>query len=145
MTVCVFCKILKGELPAYKLYEDDRVIAILDIRPVRPGATMVIPKEHYEHFICVPEDLALHIVAVAMKIGRKMDYELKPMRVGFAVSGFGVAHVHYHVIPMFGAHDITSSVYARVEDGKILFAADTIPLARLETQQETVSRLSISG
>ena len=136
MNDCIFCKIIRDEIPFYKIYEDEKVLAILDHRPVRDGATMVLPKDHYEHFIDLPDDLAAHIVKIGNMIGRKMQLSLNPKRIGFAVSGFGVTHVHYHVIPMSHEHDITSGVYARSEDNQIIFDMQNTPVAVAEEQQK---------
>ena len=136
MNDCIFCQIIRDEITSYKIYEDEKVLAILDHRPVREGATMVLPKDHYEHFINLPDDLAAHIVKIGNMIGRKMQLSLNPKRIGFAVSGFGVTHVHYHVIPMSHEHDITSGVYARLEDNQIIFDMQNTPVAVAEEQQK---------
>jgi len=130
MTSCVFCRIIAGTLPAHVIYEDDQVIGILDHRPIRPGHCMIIPKQHFDYFTNLPEDLAAHIVRVGNDIGRKMLEVLKPplMRIGFVVHGF-VPHVHYHVIPQHDEDDITSGVCAGIKDGKVIFNAESIPLA----------------
>jgi histidine triad (HIT) family protein len=143
MDDCIFCKIIKGEVKGYKVYEDNKVCAILDHRPVREGATMVIPKLHMEHFIDLPDDLVAHIVAVGNKIGRKMQEVLEPKRIGFAVAGFGVPHVHYHVIPMHHEHDITSGVYARCENNSLIFDVEGTPLAVSSEQERIVDLLKI--
>ncbi len=143
MNNCIFCKIAANEAPSFKIYEDDRVIAILDHRPVRQGATMVMPKEHYEHFIDLPDDLAAHIVKIGNKIGRKIQTALKPKRIGFAVAGFGVPHVHYHIVPMHHEHDVTSDVYARCENGQLVFDIENIPLADTKTQAKTLELIRL--
>jgi histidine triad (HIT) family protein len=105
---------------------------------------MVIPKTHAEHFIDLDDQLAAHIVAIGNQIGRKIQQALKPRRVGFVVSGFGVPHVHYHIIPMWDENDITSCVYASIEDNRIIYSMKNIPAPSPEKQLETVRLLSLS-
>ena len=143
MNSCIFCKIIHGELPALKLYEDERILAFLDHRPVREGHAMVIPKSHIDHFIDLPDELASHIVLVGQKIARNIQRKLNPRRVGFAVAGFGVAHAHYHVVPMWEEFDVTSSQYAAINDGKIIFTMDHIPLVNVTRQQQIAELLKL--
>ena len=138
---CVFCKIISGQIPAEKIYEDDLVLAILDHRPVREGHTMVIPKKHIDHFIDLDDDLAGHICKVGNLLGKKIQTVLKPQRVGFVVSGFGVPHAHYHVIPLFEKHDITSSQYISKEFGEVTFNMDRISAVDSKRQCELASLL----
>ena len=142
MENCIFCKIIAGELPAHIIYEDERVIAILDHRPVRPGHCMVIPREHIDYFTNVPDDLASHIILVGNKLGRKIMETMvpKPMRVGFVIHG-QIPHVHYHVIPQHGEDDITSGVYGCVRDGQVAFDAEIVPIADNEKQKQIAALL----
>ncbi len=144
MKGCIFCQIVENQAAAYKVYEDEKVVAFLDHRPVREGATMVIPKLHYEHFVELPEDLATHITKIGNKIGRKMQSAFNPKRIGFAVAGFGVAHVHYHIIPMHYEHDITSAVYARCENNQLIFDMHNTPAAMPEAQNKILKLLKIN-
>jgi len=129
MTDCIFCAIIQDKLPAKKIYEDDLVLAFLDNRPVQRGHTMVIPKIHVDHFIDLEDDLLMHICKIGKMIGQRIQQTLNPIRVGFVVSGFGVPHAHYHVIPMWDEHDITSSCHAVIKNGNITFTMDHIAIA----------------
>ena len=97
---CLFCRIARREIPAHILHEDDRLLAFLDIQPVRPGHTLIIPKQHYPYFEDMPADLAGHILNLGQKLGRHMKRLYGVDRVGFAFTGIHVAHAHAHVIPM---------------------------------------------
>ena len=106
MEDCIFCKIIKGELPAIKIYEDNDVLAFLDINPVSPGHTLIIPKEHYENFSTTPNELLSKMMPVIDKIS-------KAAKEGLGADGFNVAlnngqvagqiifHTHFHMIPRF--------------------------------------------
>lgn len=99
MDDCIFCKIVKGEIPCYKIYEDDNFFAFLDIRPLNPGHTLLIPKKHiqwvddYEPFCKYWE--------TARKLSRVIKKALNPIVVSYVVFGLGVPHAHIHLIPKF--------------------------------------------
>lgn len=102
----VFSKIVAGELPCFKVYEDDVVLAFLDIQPIQPGHTLVIPKEPSSDAIeCDPKTLA-HIMEVAQRIARAQKEVLDCDGVNFhmnngVAAGQEVFHTHLHVIPRF--------------------------------------------
>jgi histidine triad (HIT) family protein len=101
---CIFCKMIAGEIPAYKVFEDDKVFAILDINPANEGHVLLLPKEHYQILPQVPPELLGHILIVAKKISNMM---LTVMRVKgtsllFEVgeaAGQKAPHVMLHIIP----------------------------------------------
>ncbi len=103
---CVFCRIVQREAPASILYEDDEVLAFLDIRPLNEGHTLVIPKRHYETVYGIPDDLVAHIyklvkrLAVAVKAATKADGVTIIQQNGHA-AGQEVFHMHVHVVPRF--------------------------------------------
>jgi histidine triad (HIT) family protein len=103
---CIFCKIIKGEIPCSKIYEDKYVIAFLDIGPVNKGHTLVIPKVHYETLFEIP-DANLAIVAKAVKkvgkavmLGTHAD-GLNVLQNNYKDAGQLVSHAHFHLIPRF--------------------------------------------
>ena len=104
MTDCIFCKIIKGELPCFKVYEDDRVLAFLDINPISPGHTLIIPKQHSKDLYEIPEEdlTALHLAS--KKIIKAISNALSPTGVACVqLNGKGanqvVLHYHLHLIP----------------------------------------------
>lgn len=124
---CIFCEIIEGKQPAHKIYEDEHVISILIPRPIRQGHSIVVTKEHYENFIDLSDELASHVVKVGNLMGQKLKKLYSPPKIGVVVSGFGVAHFHYHVIPLFEDQDISSSAYVQVENGKLSFSTEYCP------------------
>ena len=109
MNNCVFCKIIAGEIPGAKIYEDDLVLAFLDISPINFGHTLVIPKEHHQSAATVPEHIAGRMFAVASRIGillkRFEEYDGYNLHLADGtVAGQVVMHVHMHVVPR-GAED----------------------------------------
>jgi len=99
---CVFCLILRNQLPAYKLYEDENAIAILDIAPLRPGHTLVIPKFHHKHISELPEEYAAGVGLVVTRVAKAMTKVLENPGlnvVGNQEYAQAIPHVHYHIIP----------------------------------------------
>ena len=104
MAECVFCKIVKGELPCFKVYEDERVLAFEDINPIAEGHTLIIPKRHAKNLWEIPaEDLAaIHLVS--KKVAHALREVLKPTGIAvLQLNGQGakqvVQHYHLHLVP----------------------------------------------
>lgn len=93
----IFCKIINGELPAYKVYEDDKFIGILDIFPRTKGHTLLIPKKHYQYVYDVPEFDKYWLAA--LKITRAMQKAFNPVFVTYLTHGLEVPHAHIHIVP----------------------------------------------
>jgi histidine triad (HIT) family protein len=108
---CIFCRVSAGELPSYRIYEDEWVIALLDIHPVNRGHTLVIPKQHFENVFDIPEDLMIHIYRIAKKVAEAQKRALNPDGIGIAqnngaAAGQVIFHFHTHIIPKNGqTHD----------------------------------------
>jgi len=99
MSDCIFCKIIRGEIPAEKTYEDDSVVAFLDIHPKSPGHTLVVPKEHYHWFIEMPDELSDTMFRAAKKISQKLKDEYAADYIRLSIVGRDVPHTHIHLIP----------------------------------------------
>jgi len=95
----IFTKIVKGEIPSHKVYEDDRVYAFLDIHPVQPGHTLVIPKKQVKYVWDMDDEDYQAVMAAAKKIATHMREVLDKPYVGQAVVGLDVPHAHVHLIP----------------------------------------------
>lgn len=108
---CIFCRIAQARLPAHIVHEDAHCLAFLDIHPVRPGHTLIIPKQHYPYFEDMPGKIAGHITAIGQMLAARMKRLYAVERVGFAFTGIHVAHAHAHIIPMHHTHDVTSTRY----------------------------------
>jgi histidine triad (HIT) family protein len=95
-----------GEIPAERLREDDDFLAFLDIRPIRPGHSLVVPKQEVDHFFDLPDDLLGRLMVFAKPVANAIREETGASRVGCAVVGIEVPHAHLHLVPVDGAHDI---------------------------------------
>lgn len=111
MTDSIFTKIIKGEIPCHKVYEDDKTIAFLDIHPKTPGHTLVVPKKQIDEFQDLPDDDYTPLMQTVKKVARRQKEVLGAKRVGVEVIGIDVPHAHIHVFP-FGTMD----EYRRVVD-----------------------------
>jgi histidine triad (HIT) family protein len=95
----IFTKIIQGEIPAHKVYEDEYVLAFLDIHPSQPGHTLVVPKQQVDHIWDLSDDDYRMLMAAVKKIGRHLETVFEPKRVGVIIAGIGVPHAHVHLIP----------------------------------------------
>jgi histidine triad (HIT) family protein len=96
---CIFCKIAAGEIPCHKIYEDDKVLAFLDINPVTDGHALIIPKEHYQMMPDVPDDLLAYIFLKTKEFMEKIKTAMQADFSVVSVVGVDVPHFHVHVIP----------------------------------------------
>lgn len=104
MADCIFCKIVQGEIPCAKVYEDEHVLSFLDINPINPGHTLVIPKKHYDTLFDVPPDELTACTLAAQKIGKAIFEAvgaggLNFLQNNFEAAGQLIRHAHFHLIP----------------------------------------------
>ena len=129
---CIFCKIINGEIPSRKLYEDDNFIVMMDIQPASKGHSLVIPKEHYANLYEMPEELAGGAIKVARKMVKKMTAALRAdgfnlLQNNGEAAGQTVSHFHIHLIPRYK------------EDEEILtFKPQTMTAEELDAIKETI-------
>ena len=105
----IFSKIIAGEIPSYKIHEDDRYYAFLDINPLAEGHTLVIPKVETDYLFDLEDDLLAGMMVFAKKVSRALDATMECKRVGVAVLGLEVPHAHIHLIPINSLYDIEFS------------------------------------
>ncbi|MBU1144451.1 MAG: HIT family protein [Firmicutes bacterium] len=102
---CVFCRILNGEIPTYKIYEDDKIIAILDISQATKGHTLIISKEHYKNLYDINEDVAANVFRVVPKIANAIKNAFNPIGLNVLINTEKplqtVFHFHLHLIPRY--------------------------------------------
>lgn len=96
----IFTRIVNGELPAHKILEDAKYLAFLDLRPVNPGHTLVIPKEEIDYIFDVEDELLKGIFVFAKKVARAIKKTVPCKKVGVIVAGIEVPHAHVHLIPI---------------------------------------------
>lgn len=105
----IFTKIINGEIPAYKVAETDKFLAFLDIRPNAKGHTLCIPKEEVNKLFDLDEDTYIELMAFSRKVAIGLEKAVPCKRVGVAVVGLEVPHVHVHLIPLNSMGDMDFS------------------------------------
>jgi len=110
MSDCIFCKIIAGEIPSVKVYEDEHVYAFMDIMPLSKGHTLLIPKTHHEFVYDMTPEEAAQLFSVAPKIARAIKETFEPEGMNLLnnngpKAGQSVFHFHLHFIPRYGASD----------------------------------------
>ena len=102
----IFTKIIKGEIPCYKIAEDDRFIAFLDVFPIKKGHTLVVPKVQIDYLFDLNDSLLSDLMLFAKKVALKMERAIPCERIGVAVIGLEVPHAHIHLVPLDTVGDI---------------------------------------
>jgi histidine triad (HIT) family protein len=118
MKDCIFCKIAKKEIDAYIVQELENFLAFLDIHPHAPGHTLVIPKDHYERFLDLPESLGEEFIKIVKESALLISKALKTKDFTFGINegpyaGQAVGHLHLHIMPRF-KNDGGSSIHSVV-------------------------------
>ncbi len=102
----LFTKIVKGEIPSYKVAEDDRFLAFLDITPIRKGHVLVIPKNETDYIFDLADDQIGEIFVFAKKVAKKIKIVFPCKKIGITVIGLEVPHAHIHLVPMNSLSDM---------------------------------------
>jgi len=100
MENCIFCKIVKGEIPCVKIWEDENYLAFLDVNPISQGHTLLIPKIHIDYIFDIEDDKYCELLLKAKNLAKILKLKLNPKRIGMVAEGFGVSHLHIHLIPI---------------------------------------------
>lgn len=95
----IFSQIMAGQLPARFVWEDDRCVAFLSIRPLRPGHTLVVPRLEVDHWLDLAPSLLSHLMVVSQQLGKALQHGFRPVKVGVVLAGLEVPHVHIHLVP----------------------------------------------
>ena len=108
MNDCIFCKIVRGEIPSHKIWEDKNHLALLTIFPNTEGFSIVIQKKHYPSYLFdLPDKVITDLILAAKKVAKLLDSKLEDVgRTGMIFEGFGVDHIHAKLFPMHGTLDM---------------------------------------
>ena len=102
----IFTKIIKGEIPSYKVAEDEHYYAFLDINPLQKGHTLVVPKQKTDYIFDLSDEQLAGLMVFAKKVARAIEKSIPCQRVGVAVLGLDVLHAHVHLVPLNGGNDL---------------------------------------
>jgi histidine triad (HIT) family protein len=106
MDTCTFCRIIEGAEPAHGIWESDDFLAFLSIHPCNPGHTCLIPKAHVDYIFDLQEPLYSRIFQVAKRLSEPLKSATDAKRIGIAVEGFSVPHVHLHLVPLYDVSEL---------------------------------------
>lgn len=112
----IFTKIIKGEIPSYKIAEDDNFIAFLDVNPNAKGHTLCVPKEEVDKIFDLGEHMYLQLMQFSRRVAKALEETVPCKRVGVAVIGLEVPHVHVHLIPLNEMSDMDFSKKIEMTD-----------------------------
>lgn len=115
----IFSKIINGEIPCHKIAEDEHFLAFLDVRPVKPGHTLVIPKKEVDYLFDLDDDLLGGIMLFARPIAKAIGKVVPCAKVGVTVVGLEVRHAHVHLIPINGIGDMNFALARAEEPAKL--------------------------
>lgn len=125
----IFSRIVAREIPAHILREDDDFLAFLDVRPIRDGHTLVIPKAEIEDVFEIPDSTLAGLLPFARPVARAIKEVTRAQRVGMAVVGLEVPHAHVHLIPIDGLYDIDFRRAKPADDEQLAAMAERIRAA----------------
>lgn len=140
---CIFCRIARNEVPSRIVYESRDVLAFLDIRPVRRGHVLVVPREHFPYYDDIRPEVADEVMRVAQRLAPVLRRCFGVERVGVFFSGVDIAHAHAHVVPMVEPTDVTSRQYF-AEETLTFRPAPLAPAAELDASAELI-RSALAG
>ena len=131
MEDCIFCKIIKGEIPCTKIYEDDKVFSFLDIGPVNKGHALVMPKEHHVTLLDMPEELLCEVSKAVQKVSKAVKEATGCggfciLQNNFKTSGQLVPHYHVHIMPRVEEDGLKHWPQGKYEEGEAEQIAEKI-------------------
>jgi histidine triad (HIT) family protein len=133
MKDCLFCKIVEGSIPSWKVYETDKILAFLDITPVNEGHTLVIPKAHYENLFEIPDEILSEIALELKHLGEAVQKATNAGGINIAMNnreaaGQIIPHAHFHIIPRY------------ITDGQKLMHGRKYAEGRIDIVTENIKR-----
>ena len=113
MEECIFCKIIKGEIPSVKIWEDEKHLAILDVNPNTEGMTLVLTKKHHDSYAFdMPDKDYIDLMLATKKVAKLLDKKLKVKRTALVMEGLGVNHMHNKLYPIHGLDEKFKEIWA---------------------------------
>jgi len=124
MTDCIFCKIIAGDIPCAKVYEDDDTLAFLDIAPNNKGHTLVVSKKHYETILDTPDDMLCRIISAVKKVAAAVKKGtgcggFNVTQNNYRIAGQLVPHIHFHIIPRIEGDEFKFWPQGKYEEGEM--------------------------
>ncbi len=122
----IFTKIIAGDIPCHRLYEDERFFSFLDIRPISAGHALVIPKQEVDYIFDLPDELLRDLHLVARPIARAIEAVVPCKRIGLMVAGLEVPHCHLHLVPIQDVGDLNFANAGAADSQELASLAEQI-------------------
>lgn len=123
---CLFCKIVAGAIPCHKMWENDQHLAFLDINPIREGHTLVIPKAHAPYVFEMDDANYQSLLAASKSVATRLKDVFQVPRVGMAVEGFAVDHVHIHLVPLTAGNQLNPELAKPADQAELAKLAERL-------------------
>ena len=123
---CIFCKFGQNKAKYFKVWEDKDFLAFLDHKPINPGHTLLIPKKHFEYVFDLDKKNYTKILEHARELSKPLKIAMDAKRIGVIVEGFGVNHVHIHLVPLKGGGELLKKGAVGVTDDEFAIVTDKI-------------------
>jgi histidine triad (HIT) family protein len=123
---CIFCKIIRKEISAYIIYEDKHFIGILDRNPINPGHILLIPKIHRDYIFSITDDSYIKLLLKAKELAVFMKKKITCERIGLAIEGFGVPHIHIHLVPVNKGNELSPEKAKSSTDEELILIKEQI-------------------
>ncbi len=122
----LFTRIIKGEIPCHKILENEEFLAFLDIKPITPGHTLVIPKKEIDYIFDLEDDLLGRLTIFSKKVAAMIKKEIVCKRIGIMVAGLEVPHTHIHLVPINAISDLNFAKAKPTPDDQLAKVAERI-------------------
>ncbi|HEX6147473.1 MAG TPA: HIT family protein [Acidimicrobiia bacterium] len=129
----LFTRVIDGEIPGTFVWKDEHCVAFLSINPLKRGHTLVVPRMEIDHWLDCPPELSARLFAVARDIGAALQRAFRPTRIGLVIAGLEVPHLHIHLVPIDGIHDLDFANAARSVEREQLDEVASVIRAELES------------
>ena len=129
MQESIFTKIVKGEIPCFKIAETNDFLAFLDVMPLRKGHTLVIPKNQVDYLYDLEDDVLSDLFIFSKKVAKKIESKISCKRIGVSVIGLEVPHAHIHLVPINDISDLDFSNRKEFTKGEMIDVASRISYA----------------
>ena len=126
METCIFCQIIEGIEAAHKIWESDDFLAFLSLHPCNPGHTCLIPKTHVDYVFDLDEPLYSGIFQLAKQLSEPLKKATEAKRIGIAIEGFSVPHVHLHLVPLYNVAELDPHRHIKQNSEEVAEMAENI-------------------
>ena len=137
MNRCIFCQIIKNELPSHKIWENENFLAFLTLGSLNRGHTLLVPKKHIDYIFDLEEPLYTDIFQTAKQLSKPLKKATTAKRIGIIIEGFTVPHVHIHLVPLYNEDEIDPRRVKKMTDIELAAIAEKI-IKQIKSADESI-------